>query len=381
MTARISRRDALRLGAGLAAAAALGSVASPAGAATACPAAAGYHWNSARGMTCDATVSASDIAAFAATGGNLLRPSFANRNLMSKTSPYPLSETNFQLLDGILDNCEAHGIAVVVDPHTMPGLRDNYTTFPDDALWQDYTYHDQAVRLWTAIAQRYANRGAVIAGYDLLNEPAVPDARATSGVASWTELARLLTSTIRRYDTAHDIVVSTPISPKPSGSLWYTYFESVNLFPAPWDSRLVVSPHMYTPHAFTNQGLSAQYPNGVHYPGTVAGEGYEGLPASTYFDKNAMASYFGPALTYTQKYGVPLYVGEFSAVRWTGSEGNAYLRDCADYFEAHGWAWSYHSWREAQVWDAERSNTDQNDLTRYASTARLTLLEGYFGRN
>jgi len=43
-----------------------------------------------------------------------------------------------------------------------------------------------------------------------------------------------------------------------------------------------------------------------------------------------------------------MYIGEFSAIRWA-PDGSAYryLKDLIDVFEAHGWDWSYHAFRES----------------------------------
>jgi hypothetical protein len=47
-----------------------------------------------------------------------------------------------------------------------------------DALWRDFRLHGQLIKLWSRIAYRYKDRGRVIAGYDLLNEPSLPNGAA-----------------------------------------------------------------------------------------------------------------------------------------------------------------------------------------------------------
>lgn len=334
-----------------------------------------------RGMTTTSQITQQDVVDFAATGGNVLRPAFAGNHLVDKSAPYALDQAAFDQLDRILDWCEQAGVAVVIDPHTFPGFSDNFTTFPTDEFWSDYRFHDIIESFWDYTAARYRDRGPVIAGYDLLNEPAVPDVRADSGPASWNELILRLVRTIRARDTEHHIIVEPAISAKPEGPLWYSYFEAINELPPPPDRRIVVSPHMYVPHAFTQQGIPGNgYPSGIQYPGQIQGQGWEGLPDTVYWDRQAMDDYMRPALDYSRRYKVPVYVGEFSAVRWSGASGNRYLADCIAFFETYGWSWSYHSWREYQGWDAEM-DSDPNDLTRYASTPRLELLERYFRRN
>ncbi|MGH3491135.1 MAG: glycoside hydrolase family 5 protein [Actinopolymorphaceae bacterium] len=361
-----------------------GVPANAAGAATAESAASARQpssWRRLRGTTGSSRLTEADIAALAATGARLLRLGFAGTPLMTKTEPYDLDLSAFDRLDAILDACERHGVRVVVDPHTFPGLRDNFTTFPDDEFWQDVRYHELAHTLWDYIAARYRNRGEVIAGYDLLNEPAVPDVRADSGPASWNALALGLVATIRAHDPDRPILIGSAISPKPDGPLWWTRFEAVNALPPPPDKHIVISPHMYAPHAFTHQGVQPSYPEGVPYPGDVAGQSWEGLPETVYWDSDAVLRYMAPARDYQRTHQVPIYVGEFSTPRWIGGHGNRCLRDTIEVCEQFGWSWSYHAWREWEGWDAELSNVDKEDLTRYPTTPRLELLEHYFLRN
>jgi len=252
-------------------------------------------------MTCPPTVSETDISDFAATGGNVLRPAFVGSlALMDKQPPYEINDVAFARLDMILDQCEWHGLRVVVDPHTFPGFRDEFTTFPDDVFWQDSTYHALAVKLWEYIAQRYGQRGSVIAGYDLLNEPAVSDATARSGPGSWYATALELTAAVRRHDRRHHVIIEPAISPRPSGGPWFSYFEGVNLLPAPPDDCIVIEPHMYTPHSFTFQGVG--YPSGYAYPGTIPGADWEGLAGSEYWDSQRIGSYLRPALAYQARH-------------------------------------------------------------------------------
>lgn len=77
-----------------------------------------------------------------------------------------------------------------------------------------------------------------------------------------------------------------------------------------------------------------------------------------------------------------IYIGEFSAIRWA-PEGSAvrYLSDAIDLFEAHGWDWSYHAFREWSGWSVEHG-ADRNDTRPAAQpTDRQRLLQGWFARN
>ena len=42
-----------------------------------------------------------------------------------------------------------------------------------DPFWKEFKYHDLIIELWDEISRRYADKGSVLAAYDLLNEPEV----------------------------------------------------------------------------------------------------------------------------------------------------------------------------------------------------------------
>ena len=45
-------------------------------------------------------------------------------------------------------------------------------------------------------------------------------------------------------------------------------------------------------------------------------------------------------------------MGEFSAITWAeGAEND--LRDCIELFEEYGWDWTYHAFRESNIWSLE----------------------------
>jgi hypothetical protein len=138
----------------------------------------------------------------------------------------------------------------------------------------------------------------------------------------------------------------------------------------PPEARVVVSPHMYSPHGFTFQGVNG-HRGGYSYPGRVDGQSW---------DKSALAAHMAPAREYQRRHGVPVFIGEFSAPRWTGADGIRYLRDNIDLFERWGWDWTYIGWREYEGWDAEMGPNPHN-RRRLRSTPRLQLLKRYYARN
>ncbi len=101
-----------------------------------------------------------------------------------------------------------------------------------------------------------------------------------------------------------------------------------------------------------------------------------------HWDKTAIRQALEPARRFEQDYHVPIYIGEFSAIRWApGSSARDWLRDVIDVMEEYHWDWAYHAYREWDGWSFEHGS-DRNDHRRSPSlTDRGTLLKSYFARN
>ena len=331
------------------------------------------EWGPYRGANVNGLLTESDVKDFAALGGNLLRANFAFRPLMKKTPPYALDDQMLGYLDRLLDWCEENEVHLVIDPHTTPGMSRNTTTLPQDEFWKDLAWHEHLIRLWDHLARRYATRGDVVAGYDLLNEPSVPNGGAQGTPADYNLLVSKLVETIRRHDKVHTIIIEPPsVHPrsKPWPASWLP--EAFAYLEPPPDENVAYSPHMYWPGNFTHQGVGGRPGGLVPYPGTMAGKP---------LDRDALRRVLEPARRFGDEHDVPILIGEFSAPRWIGDHGNRYIRDVIDLAEEQGWSWAYHSFRAADVWDAEKSNTDRADRARKDSTPRLEILKSNFARN
>ena len=328
------------------------------------------QWGPFRGANSPPALTEEDVRYFAALGGNLLRIVNNSRPLMKKQAPYDLDEDNFALLDRVVGYCEKYNVRVVIDPHTTPGTEQTTTTRPTDAFWSDFAVQQHLIRLWDHIAHRYGARGEVIAGYDLLNEPALPNGGAADTPADWNLLVRKLIKTIRAVDKTHTIIIEPPTIRTLEGKS-INRLVGMSYLEPPADTNVVYSPHMYEPHEFTHQGVQGR-PEPFPYPGAIKGREW---------NRKTVEETLQPVVDFQRKFRAPIFMGEFSAPRWRGEDANRYLRDVIEVCEAHGWSWAYHSYREWEGWDAERSNTDRNDRGRKPTTPRLELLKSFFARN
>ena len=247
--------------------------------------------------------------------------------------------------------CEKYGLQLLLDLHSIPGqTRDEGWRH----LLTEKRCQDKFIEIWERIAKRYKGRIAVY-GYDLLNEPGLPPKGTTT---TWRDLASRAIRAIRRIDPEKAIIY------EPENILsFYT------LRPLDFD-RIIYSLHVYDPSAYTKQGTDQQ-PLGVTYPGVIARESW---------NKEHLRDVIKPAREFQRKHNVQIYVGEFSAIRWAPNN-RAYLSDLIDLFEEYRWDWSYHAYRESDVWSVEHGS-DPNDHARASTpTDRQILLQYWFAKN
>ncbi len=225
-----------------------------------------------------------DIAAIAAAGFNVVRVPLNHRDFACDASP------GWAVLDRLLAWCEAHHVYAVLEMHSAPGGQTRYfISDPEPVLlWDSPEAKDRTVRVWRALARRYAGR-AVVAGYDLLGEPMPPRD------ADLVDLDRRIVAAIREVDPGHMLVVEGT-----------DYARDFSMFAAPLDDNQVYSFHMYT----------------------------------WFFDDRA--SRFRHYASLASSQGVPMWCGEF------GENTLSMLRSTLDQFDAQSPAlagWSFWTWK------------------------------------
>ena len=271
-------------------------------------------------------------------------------------------EGELRKLETALPLCEKLGIRVVLDLHSPPGGTPTTSGYvgSDTGLFTSKEAQAKFVAIWSVMARRFRD-SKVIWGYDLANEPVEEEIGA--GCENWQALATRTARAVRAIDAQHAIIVE----PTPWGGP--DALENLEPIPVP---GVVYSVHMYVPHQFTHQGVHGNGTN-VLYPGPIQGK---------LWDQAALRRTLQPVLDWQRDYGVHIYIGEFSAIRWAPDDSAfRYLRDCIDLFEENGWDWSYHAFREWDGWSVEHG-ADKNDHTRSATpNSREKLLRSWFEKN
>lgn len=260
-------------------------------------------------------------------------------------------------IDSLLTICRKYGVKVVIDLHSVPGGRDNGVV----RLFYNKEFNDYFVNLWIKIAKRYKGNRTVW-GYDLINEP-VQDREPSEGMDYYQTQLKAARA-IRAIDKSTPIIFEVKEWDSPS--------EFSFLKPIPV-SNIIYEVHMYEPHAFTHQGVYDNT-NGIAYPGIIN---------RTYYDKNTLLKILQPVRNFQLTYNLPIYIGEFSAIRWAPGAAQ-YIDDCISIFEGYGWNWTYHAYREWSGWDVEYENgISKKDVPLKATvdTDRKKVLLKWFRKN
>ncbi len=265
-------------------------------------------------------------------------------------------DTSLDTLDKILADCKQRGILVCIDLHTPPGGR-----FEDKSMRMFYEpeYADFFIEVWQHIAARYKGRPAVW-GYDLINEPC-QNRPSPEGCDNYWALQERAARAIREIDPDTAIIVEVDQWDDPEG------FNFVKPMAMP---GIVYQAHMYRPHAFTHQGVHGDKERWA-YPGVIQGAAY---------DQDALRRHLQPVRDFQLAYNLPIYIGEFSAIRW-GEGADRYLSDVTAIFEEYGWDWSYHAFREWSGWSLEHSDVEADQQPAATPPSRQQVIRKWFSQN
>lgn len=320
-----------------------------------------FDWATARGFNVTPSVSEADLEYLASIGCRVIRVSFANAPLLSLTGAYESDKTSFEKLDHIIEVAKKNHLAVVIDPHTVPGFKNRYTTSPHDVFWSSDAFQNRLKSLWVQIAQRYQNDNEVVLGFDLLNEPVAPVPSADNNYFDWNKLVESLVKEIRANNKTAYIVIEPARQPNALGG-YDNFFSALSRLKLPHADRIVVSPHMYSPLELTHEGVLPQFSAVVHYPGKIAGEQW---------DAKKIWSTLVLARQYSEENHVPILIGEFSASVISGDDGDRYISDLLDAMDRLSFGWTFHAFKENPVWNPQQTTLR---MASNGGTIRMNVL-------
>jgi hypothetical protein len=280
-----------------------------------------------------------------------------------KVSDKEAFEASMKWADTMLDTCSRLGITAVVGINSFPldPSKPNQTTA---AFWENQADQEDMVQTIREVAKHFKGRSVELGAYDFMSEPVLYQGGRTVAPPLWPQLLRKIISAIRKEDENRWIIVA----PGPWGLP-----EGYKKFDPPADQKLVWGVHMYLPHIFTHQGIR-DCPLGTTYPGRIS---------SNFWDKDALRAALEPLRRYQVLHPGPVFVGEFSAVRWAKG-GEKYICDLVEIFEEYGWGWAYFSVKGWQGWDPDYNSEYGSDKIAKGQfvgekSARWNTLRTIFG--
>jgi endoglucanase len=257
------------------------------------------------------TLTEADFKLIADAGFNAVRVPIRWSAHAADAAPYTIDPAFFARVDWVLQQAQAHKLAVVLNMHHY------------DELTQDVNKHEpRFLALWQQIAAHYKGAPADVL-FEVLNEPH------DIGTSEWNALAAKAIRVIRASNPARAIVVG-PVD-------WYSVRRLNDLELPADDPNLIVSFHYYSPFQFTHQG--AEWVNdsakwmGTTWMGTSSERG------DVDFD-------FDIARDYGKTHNRPVYLGEFGAYSKADMESRArWTATIARQAEQRGMSWAYWEFR------------------------------------
>jgi endoglucanase len=236
------------------------------------------------------------------------------------------------------------GLAVVVDVHGERGQAGK--DLEQDLLLQPNGV-ERLADLWRGLARQLRGYPADRVFLELLNEPVFERRE-----REWPGLADQLVRAMRTSAPDHTFVVGGPV--------WSSVYGLVEYMRPVSDSNVVYTFHFYEPFAFTHQGAEWTDPahrntRAVPYPVPPAGQDKILAQQPAGASREAVRKYLSEgwnrdklqgemtkAIRWGEKYGVPLYLGEFGAYPrvMLADDRRRWFEDIRLVLEAAGVGWS-----------------------------------------
>jgi cysteinyl-tRNA synthetase len=291
--------------------------------------------------SCLEPITRQDIQDLRDLGANLINASYPG--VFGVEPPYEVDSVALAYLDDLVGWAEEVNIYIAIHYRTGPGRNEAAIHMARGAVfdvWSDQSAHDAWVEMWRFTAERYRD-SPVVVGYNLMVEPhpnvlidpdgdlepVVFQGQVEGTLMDWSGFAAELTAAIREVDPLTPIIVN---SLNWGSAAWFPALEPTG------DPRTVYSLHAYDPDVYTVQDVGE---TSISYPDVVEDSGEVITFDHTWLDEN-----YQPALEFERIHGVPVYVGEFGAVRWVPGVVE-FLRDQTELFEAYGWNYAVYVWR------------------------------------
>ena len=232
------------------------------------------------------------------------------------SAPYTIDPDFLKRVDGIVNECLANGLAVILDNHYYPVISFGFAS-------QDLSYEENIDRLysiWEQLSKHYKDYPDGEIYFGIMNEPSLQ-----LEPSRWNEIVAECVKRIRKDNPGKTIMIATPSL----GQHW-----TIGLLEFPADEwNLIVDAHYYLPQTFTHQGISFAMAEGS-LGTTWTGSAIEKAPIAQDLDYLA---------DWSQRNARPVNIGEFGVCdNADEASRKAYL----DYVsrEIYNRGFSFHLW-------------------------------------
>lgn len=263
----------------------------------------------------DSFIQESDIKNIAAEGFNCIRVPFHFNLIEKRVGQY--DKVGINRLDQVIAWAKKYGVWVILDLHAVPGCQ-NHDWHSDSTgkadFWKKPAYQKRVYRLWAFLAKRYANE-TTVAGYDLLNEAVLKDAKFLN------TFYKNVIKAIREVDQNHILFIE--------GNTWAQDVKCLEKFD---DDNYVLSIHHYVPLEFTfNLVPELTYP--------LKSKGWN-------WDIKTSCDILTRVANVAKSHGVPIFVGEFGVNARSGKYGeDKWLSDILKCFKNLNFHWTYWTYK------------------------------------
>jgi hypothetical protein len=253
---------------------------------------------------------------------------------VTQNDEWNLSEDNLNKLRESAALANRQNQKIIITLAHIPGRQWEHRK-RDYRIWRDKKYQQQFVDAWKVLANALRNED-VIVGYDLLNEPYLPQDGGDWLPELW-DLYRKTIAAIRTVDSSTPIILESPDMASPAA------FKDMPTFS---DKFAIYSFHYYEPFPYFSPPLNK---GKLVYPGMIPPS--EGSKPE-WWDESAHLKRLQPVVDWQAKNQIEsfrIFVGEFGV--WRKAKGaKAYLSDLSNLFDRFGWSWTYYAFREDD-WD------------------------------
>ena len=231
-----------------------------------------------------------------------------------------IKDGRMEVLKKAVDFCEKYNIYCILDMHAAPGCQNEDWHADSEGkaeLWTSVRYQEKFFVLWELLADTFKDR-AIVAGYDILNEPVIKSQDAGKVLRNFYIKA---VNRIRNIDKGHIIFLE--------GNTWSQVLEHIG---EPFSENLSYSVHFYPPLEFT-----FNLHKGLRYPGNIFGENW-----NQDVIKKRLELYYN----YSRKWNVPIFAGEFGVNARGGHYGEyEWVKDTINCFNEFKFHWAYWTYK------------------------------------